>query len=120
MKNPGATTKPKLPQQEFNPISPSGGTSLRHRASAGSQQVDSRENDAKCSLPEDVATYISTDREGVNIDRMVIVTMTGMKFHYHVNCYGLRKSTSLSLMDLRKTEGMAPCTVCTGAPSGRD
>ena len=76
-KNPGATTKPKLPQQEFNPISSSGGTFLRHRVHAGSQQVGSRVSDAKCSIFQDVAKFISTDMEGVNIDRVVIVTRTG-------------------------------------------
>ena len=116
---PGATLKLKSPQRESKPTSAGDGTSLNRRVTDSSTQADSREGDAERSLPEDVGTYISTDMKDVNAGRVVIVTRTGLKFHYHVNCYGLRKSTTLALMDLRKIEGLAPCSVCTGAPSGR-
>ena len=116
---PGATVKLKSLQRESKPTPTSDGTSLRRRVTDGSTQVDSRESNAERSLPNDVGTYILTDMADVNVGRAVIVTRKGLKFHYHVNCYGLRKSATLSLMDLRTTEGLTPCVVCTGVPPGR-
>ena len=113
---PGPSLKLQLPLLEAKPSSANGGTSLERRTSGdqsdkrdrcGSTELNSSERDSKRPLSNDIESYISTDMTGVNIGRMVIVTRTGSKFHYHVKCYGLRKSATLSLMDIRKTEGLA-------------
>ena len=121
----------KVPQVESSPSPSSSGTSTRRRAStgrsvsvhteriAGPPEVRAAEGDSKDPLPKDVFSYIAADMRGVSRERLVLVTKIGTKFRYHVNCCGLRTSTTLSLMDIRKCEGLSPCSLCTGSPCGR-
>ena len=118
----------KLPPLEAKPIPANRGSSLRRRAGGdqsetcdrcGSVEPNAEARDSKRPLSNDIESYISTDMSDVNIGRMVFATRTGAKFHYHVNCHGLRKSATLSLKDIREIEGLTPCTLCTGEPWGR-
>ena len=56
----------------------------------------------------------------IYIDRWVVTTESGIRYHYHTDCDGLRNAKALCEQSLNKCDpSLTPCQLCTGVSYDR-